>query len=138
VGRFVPSGSLGTIDQHFYPSSLYFTFHLLSDEKAVEMRVPCLQDQIVNDVSNNFLDYYRSPTQITQFLHGIGLCNSLADSNESVMRTCLLRVLLHNYFPGCMNFLRNEEVDVEMLHFVHKWLGKEVEITKTRFDEECE
>lgn len=47
VGRFVPPGSLGTIDQHFYPSSLYFTFQLLSNQKAVGMRVPCLQDQVV-------------------------------------------------------------------------------------------
>jgi hypothetical protein len=46
IDRFVPSGSLGAIDQHFYPSSLYFTFQLLSDQKAVEMRVPCLQDQV--------------------------------------------------------------------------------------------
>lgn len=133
----MPPGSLGTIDQHFYPSSLYFTFHLLSDQKAVEMRVPCLQDQVVNGISKHFFDYYRTPCQITQFLHGVGLSNSMADENESVMRTCLFRVLLHNYFPGCMNFLRDESVDEELLHFVHKWLGKEVEITKARFDDEC-
>lgn len=136
IGRFVPPGSLGTLDQHFYPSSLYFTFHLLSDQKVVEMRVPCLQDQVVNDVSKHFLTYYQEPLQIIQFLHGVGLCNSLANENESVRRTCLFRVLLHNYFPGCMNFLRNEETNEDLLHFVHKWLGKEVEITKSRFDDE--
>jgi hypothetical protein len=92
---------------------------------------------VVNEISKNFVDYYNTPTGVVQFLHGIGLCNSLADENISVMRTCLLRVLLHNYFPGCMNFLQSEDVDEEMLHFTHKWLGKEMESTKTRLDEKC-
>lgn len=91
----------------------------------------------MNEISKNFLEYYSAPSGIVQFLHGVGLCNSLADENISVMRTCLFRVLLHNYFPGCMTFLQDKDFDEEMLHFTHKWLGKEVEITKSRLDDEC-
>lgn len=88
-------------------------------------------------MSKNFLEYYQAPSGITQFLHGVGLCNSLADENESVMRTCLFRVLLHNYYPGCMNFLREKDISDDILNFTHKWLGKEVESTKLRLDEDC-
>ncbi|KAI6208721.1 Protein ELYS [Aphelenchoides besseyi] len=129
IGRFEPPGSLQHIDQLFYPSALYFSLEILSDTSIAELRV-------IDDISKRILKYYRHPDGITRFLHAIGLCNSLASENENVMRACLFRILLHNYFPGCLNFVEMDEVDEEMLNFFHKWLGKEVEQTKTRFDEE--
>ncbi|KAI6204003.1 hypothetical protein M3Y94_00622300 [Aphelenchoides besseyi] len=136
IGRFEPPGSLQHIDQLFYPSALYFSLEVLSDTSIAELRVTCLQDQVIDDISKRILKYYRHPDGITRFLHAIGLCNSLASENENVMRACLFRILLHNYFPGCLSFVEMNDVDEEMLNFFHKWLGKEVEQTKTRFDEE--
>jgi hypothetical protein len=37
-----------------------------------------------------------------------------------------------------MSFLRRQDTSAEILHFAQKWLGKEIEITKAKFDDECE
>ncbi|KAI6218625.1 hypothetical protein M3Y99_01698400 [Aphelenchoides fujianensis] len=136
IARFEPPGALQHIDQLFFPSALDFSLEVIAGSSVAQLNISCLQDQVIKDVSTKILKYYEKPSGITLFLHRIGLCNSLVQENETVMRACLFRILLHNFFPGCERFLEMEEVTEEQLHFFHKWLGKEVDQTKKRFDEE--
>ncbi|KAI6226342.1 hypothetical protein M3Y99_01303400 [Aphelenchoides fujianensis] len=120
---------------NLFPSALDFSLDVLAGSSVIQLNVSCLQDQVINDVSTNILTYYKRPGDITLFLHQIGLCNSVVQEDE-LMRVCLFRVLLHN-FAGCERFLEMEEVTEEQLQFFRKWLGKEVEQTKKRFDKEA-
>lgn len=49
----------------------------------------------------------------------------------------MLRILLHIFLPGVMRLIAASAKNIENLKFIQRWIWKEVEITKTKFDDLC-
>jgi hypothetical protein len=153
VSQFAPPAFLSeTIDQLYYPSTYHLTITCLSGTKLFEAKVQPLQVQLISDLAQNIAKYFDSPHDPARWIHSIGLANSLPANNivwrmsssnwltlyfKNEERACLLRVIVHGFFPGILSLIDSASDYPEWLKFIQKWLWKEVEITKAKFDDLC-
>uniref|UniRef100_A0A915LHB2 ELYS beta-propeller domain-containing protein n=1 Tax=Meloidogyne javanica TaxID=6303 RepID=A0A915LHB2_MELJA len=72
----------------------------------------------------------------TQWIYAIGLANSApASDNLNEERACLLRIIVHAFFPSILTLIDSVNDNMDYLKFIQKWVWKEVEVTKLKFDE---
>lgn len=107
--------------------------------------------KLIIDLAQNVTTYFNEPNEPCKWIHAIGLANSLPSENQvhlqihgiwrrkkfyqNEQRACLLRVLLYNSFPAVITLIESIASVPESLKFVQKWVWKEVELTKTKFDD---
>ncbi|CAD5224953.1 unnamed protein product [Bursaphelenchus okinawaensis] len=137
ISRFKRPASVEEhVDQLFYPSSLNFTVDILTTTKITQMEVLCIQDQAINQIEKNIVEYFEDPSHASSFLFSLGLTNSLPDENDVVMRSCVFRILLNNNFLGLLRVVTDPNLPRDILVFIDKWLFKELEACKARLESE--
>lgn len=52
-------------------------------------------------------------------------------------RACILRILVHIYLPAVLRLIASFAGKVENLKLIQRWIWKEIELTKTKFDDLC-
>ncbi|KAL3103245.1 hypothetical protein niasHS_002431 [Heterodera schachtii] len=138
VYRFSPLAFLNeSIDQLYYPSTYHLKNSTLTSGSIFQAEVRPIQVQLINELSQNFVSYFENPTRCVGWIHAIGLANSAPSTNINEERVCLLRVVMHSFFPGVISLIENSTGEIELLKFIQKWIWKELEITKAKFDELC-
>ncbi|KAI1718530.1 beta-propeller of ELYS nucleoporin domain-containing protein [Ditylenchus destructor] len=138
VRRFAaPAFLKDSIDQLYYPSTFHMTMNCITGKKMMQLKVLPIQVQLIANISNNIVSYFNQPTEPCKWVCAIGLANSAPSSNMNEERACLLRVLMHNYFPGVLKMIEHCAANPETLKFMQKWIWKEVELTKSKFDDLC-
>uniref|UniRef100_A0A915CSW0 Uncharacterized protein n=1 Tax=Ditylenchus dipsaci TaxID=166011 RepID=A0A915CSW0_9BILA len=138
INRFAaPAFLKDSIDQLYYPSVYHITANCLSDKRFVQVMVRPIQIQLIANISENIENYFQEPREPCNWVCAIGLANSVPATNSNEEKACLLRVLVHNYFPGVLKLVEASSTKPEVLRFIQRWAWKEVEMTKSKFDDMC-
>uniref|UniRef100_A0A914GTR3 ELYS beta-propeller domain-containing protein n=1 Tax=Globodera rostochiensis TaxID=31243 RepID=A0A914GTR3_GLORO len=138
VYRFSPLAFLNeSIDQLYYPSTYHLKNNTLTSARVFQTEVQPVQVQLIDELSQNFVNYFENPTQCVAWIHAVGLANSAPSANINEERVCLLRVVMHSFFPGIVSLIETSSDSIELLKFTQKWIWRELEITKAKFDDLC-
>ncbi|CAK5044267.1 unnamed protein product [Meloidogyne enterolobii] len=139
VLQFAPPAFINeNTDQLYYSSTYHLDFNCLTPVRVFKAKVRPIQTHLIIELSSNIFKYFQSPHYPAQWIYAIGLANSQAASdNLNEERACLLRIIVHAFFPSILTLIDSVNDNMDYLKFIQKWVWKEVEVTKLKFDEFC-
>uniref|UniRef100_A0A1I8AZW5 ELYS-bb domain-containing protein n=1 Tax=Meloidogyne hapla TaxID=6305 RepID=A0A1I8AZW5_MELHA len=139
VHQFAPPAFLNeNLDQLYYPSTYHLELNCLTPTRVFKAKVRPIQTHLIIELAANIFKYFVTPHYSAQWIHAIGLANSApASDNLNEERACLLRIIVHSFFPSILTLIDSVSNNMDYLKFIQKWVWKEVEVTKMKFDEFC-